>query len=155
MSSASRILTPPVTLVESLQDLHALGDYLVAEYGLPPKYRRIGMVWDHKLDQKNKKDPRAFCYVRDGSFLIYATGALDFVGPECRLGILLHEIGHLWLFETKGAHQEYEVDWWAAQVPESGYHYGSHEYWSPLRGEWVRAEPIELVKKSFVDEVLR
>lgn len=102
-------------------------------------------------DERNRKDPRAFCFVTEKSPTIYATLALDNLDSQTRVGVLLHEIGHLWLGAFGDAQVEVDVDEFCAmKVPESKYHYASCSYLSPWSGHAVLAQNIERVSPEFV-----
>lgn len=138
---------------ESLKDLEMLLNYLVDEHGqLQPLKEAVTLKWAREHDRVNETDPRAFCYVEKGSPIIHCALALEAVNPEVRLGILLHEIGHIRLqeFTEEG---EVTVDEWCSSLEEIGYHYRSGDYWHPVSGEFVTARNVEHVSLDFVNRL--
>jgi hypothetical protein len=140
-------------LVNASRDLEYLLNFLRQEHELPAG---IKLRWDSDYDLANKEDPRAICYVRSDDPAIYCSGAIEALAPEVRMGVLLHEVGHLILEAFCGDDCEVDVDDFCINdVAESGYHYADSEYISPWTQTAVLAKNIEHVSQVFLDEVYR
>lgn len=111
------------------RSLKALTKYLVDDREMPQVFlRSIRVNRSRPLDEDHKDDPRAFCAVEeDVPNIIFCTSAIEAVPENVRIGLLLHEIGHLLLdafdHEIPGG-EEIEVDTWILKhIPEAGYTY--------------------------------
>ena len=133
------------------EDLLALTKYLETK-GYPRSLIRIQVEWSEDADLRNRKDPRGFCHVDPNEWKIYCSRAIEDVSPAVRMGLLLHEIGHLVLDAFDGDESEVDVDAWAmSAIPEAGYHYMPvYEYFNSQIGETVKAKNIEALCASFV-----
>jgi hypothetical protein len=79
----------------------------------------IAIRFDARLDKANKKNSRSFCAVDLGKpHLIYTAKAIEKLPVENRIGILLHELGHIVLDST----DEVAVDQWCYDA-EVGFFY--------------------------------
>jgi hypothetical protein len=133
------------------EDLNRLTAYLVGRYAWPQEFLEIQAHWSTDQDQANAKSPRAFCHVLQGEMKINCARALEDVSPQVRIGVLLHELGHIYLQAFKQPDAEVQVDEFCiAAVPEAGYHYASHKYYYPHSVAPVMAENVEHVSKNFV-----
>lgn len=137
-------------LSRSEQDFQRLVAYLRHKGTLAPVFDKLDLYYDPKHDEANASDPRAFCYVRPDRWFVYCSRALEDVAPRVRIGVLLHEIGHLARNAFKGDKSEVDVDTWVLDnVPEAGYHYADHEYYHMWRQEAVTAKAVEHVSRAF------
>ncbi len=133
-----------------------LCDYLIDHHALAPSFMSLSLEIDPEQDEKNKKDPRAFCYVTPGVLTIFTTLALPALPPEAMMGVMLHEIAHLHLNAFKGDESEVDVDaFCTCEISESGYHYANVEYLSPFHNHTkVIATNLEKVSPMFFRRVI-
>lgn len=136
-------------LEKSKADLHDLMRYLFAEENAPLP---VAVEWSEEEDQRNIRDPRGFCHTERGKNVIYCSRALEDVDREVRLGILFHEIGHIFLQAFQGEESEVDVDTWVmGMVPRGSYHYmRSYQYFNSLAGETVEAYALQTVTNRFM-----
>lgn len=132
-------------------DLRLLSEYLVLEKEMPGFVSALKIEHDPKQDEQNQKDPRAFCYVRpDNLGTIYCAANLEQVLPEVRMGILIHEIGHIVLDAFNGEESEVDVDAWIeSEIPEAGYTYENTGY-TRFEGGWAMGKNVQRVLPEFV-----
>jgi hypothetical protein len=145
----------------SNQNLKNLVEYLIQHNDLSLDFRELEIVYDPDQDALNEKDPRAFCYVVQDDWKIYCTRNLEALPPEARMGILLHEIGHLHLdafgAEEGNDNDEFEADvdaWILGNVPEASYTYEDVEYYA-LIGNLRGAKNLQCVSTQFLRRVER
>ena len=150
-------------MLDTGRDLDALREYVAAKmdlYGnddLAVKVRNITFQHDAKHDKKNRSNPRFFCYVeeyREGEpWIIRCAGNLELAAPPLRIGVLLHEIGHLVLNAFReGQESEVDVDTWVLDsFPESGYTYRDGAYYPEgAPRTLVTAKDVQHVSPEFV-----
>jgi hypothetical protein len=138
-------------LEKASHELELLKDFLRREHELPSG---VKLQWDAEHDLVNRADTRAFCYVRSNDPVIYCSAAIENLLPEARMGVLLHELGHLLLEAFCGDDCEVDVDEFCMnEVPASGYHYADAQYLSPWTNELVTAKNLECVSPAFLEEV--
>lgn len=105
-------------------------------------------------DDMNTKRARSFAYTQKGQTVIYCSAAMECLEPEVRIGILLHECGHI----VANAFDEYaEIsvdDFCVSLVPEARYHYHDVSYVG-LSGRIRTAKAIEVVAHKFVLRLYR
>jgi hypothetical protein len=120
-------------------DLSVICDYL----GLP----RPSLIYSREADQNHLNNPRQFAMVESGKNAIYVSGAIEHVPPDVRMGLLIHELGHI-----HGSLDEVDADAWVLSVaPEAGYHYEAEvTFKSPLYEEPVTAKNIQCVSQQFM-----
>ena len=136
-------------------ELTCLAKWLIEHRELEPMFKHIHFKWAREQDDRNKKDPRSFCYVTSGTLVIYASLALADLPQVNRFGVMLHEIGHLHLRAFNGDESEVDVDEWCTfKVPESGYVYTDAEYLCPWTKSFVIAKNLETVRYGFVSQVM-
>lgn len=100
-----------------------LTDFLVGK-GIKPVVKRIAIYPSPEEDKRNEKNGRCFCHVNNEDWGIYCAAALDDVHESVRWGILLHEIGHLYIPAMDTIDSEVDVDVWIVEsFPELGYKY--------------------------------
>ena len=123
---------------------------VLAAYAVVPG---IKLRWDKDQDERNAEKPRSFCYVRpDDPLTIYCAKTLDNVSTNVRIGILLHEIGHIQLDAFNGDECEVDVDDWVLrEFPESGYTYKDHKYYNELTGKYVIGHSLQHVSRKFLE----
>ena len=140
-------------LTKSETDFQLLSEYLVFERGLPGFVSALEVRHDPQQDRVNKKDARAFCYVRaDDLGVIYCSKSIEAVEPEVRVAILLHEIGHIVLDAFTDDESEVDVDTWVdTEVPEAGYTYKDVTY--ERAGRRVTGKNVQWVTPKFVREI--
>lgn len=138
------------------KSLKMLTKYLVDDREMPPGLLKVKAVHSHLLDYDHLNDPRAFCAVEEGiTNAIFCTDAIEKVPENVRVGLLLHEIGHLLLdafdHEIPGG-EEVEVDAWILKnVPEAGYRYVDYPHvW---RGKERTALNVQTVSDAFLKKV--
>jgi len=139
-------------LDESRNDLALLRAYLRVKKQLDVS---VTLIHDPGHDAVNRRDPRAFCYVdADCPTAIRCASALEALHPPARIGVLLHEIGHIVLDAFDGDEAEIDVDSWCLDfVPEAGYTYMDTSYWRPGKKRPVTAKALEHVSLGFVHAV--
>jgi hypothetical protein len=139
-------------LPKSEKDLQGLLDYLVTEHSLKREILNYRIKHSPEQDHDNELDPRAFCHVMKGDKNIYCSQSLEHVPVYIRLGLLLHELGHMYLGALDGDESEVKVDDWCMfKIPESGYKYlDQFIYWSPILKTTVTANHLEAVSGDFV-----
>jgi hypothetical protein len=140
-------------ITTSNRDFNKLTEYLTDKGVVPLSVTRIRLLQDSELDKANRKNPRFLCAVHPHEWIIRCAMALDRVSSAVRVGVLLHEIGHMVLPAFVGAKSEVEVDEFVVtRVPEAGYYYGDHAYECPVRGS-VLAKNVEHVSDAFLDRI--
>jgi hypothetical protein len=138
-------------LLES--DLKALKRYLLQNHGMD--CRGIRVTHDADCDRAVRKNPRAFAFTIKGSKLIHVSKELEWAGYEARLGVLLHEILHIWLpaFDKDA---EIRVDDFATtELKSLGYHYADLNYFSDWSGKIkkYKAKAVEKVSTKFAGKL--
>ena len=133
-------------------DLTALKRYLYEEHGMSG-LKHLRIQHNVECDRAVHRNPRSFAFTIKGSKLIHVSKELEWAGPEARIGVLLHEILHIWLpaFDDDA---EIEVDEFAtADLKKLGYHYADLEYFSDWSGEpkKYKAKAVEQVSAKFVE----
>ncbi len=110
---------------QTQENLDRLLDYLHRRHQLPMEFiNKIELVHDPEHDKENADDPRAFCYVTEKDFRIFCTKYIEKLPVASRLGILLHEIGHLYTDAFGPDEVEVDVDEWCMEfAPELKYTY--------------------------------
>ena len=99
-------------------------------------------------------NPRFLCAVHSHEWVIRCALAIERVGSQVRVGVLLHEIGHMVLPAFNGAKSEVEVDEFVlSEVPEAGYYYGDHQYFNPQHEGIVLAKNVEHVSENFLRQL--
>lgn len=133
------------------KDFLALLHYLNVECRM-----KLSVVLQHdpEYDLVNTQDPRAFCYVeRDDPTVIHCTKNLEYLDKNSRLGVLMHELGHIVLDAFHGDESEVDVDSWCLEfIPEAGYHYRDTKYQKPTRdGILIKhAKSLQHVSPAFI-----
>jgi hypothetical protein len=118
-------------LSKASHDLNRLLDYLMEVKNLPSdRLYAVAVQHDPGHDRVNKTNPRAFCYVdRAYPSEINCTKAIEFLPPEARVGVLFHELGHIFLDAFHDDASEVDVDAWCLlTVPEANYVYRDTPY---------------------------
>lgn len=105
-----------------------------------------------ECNERNAADPRGFCFATAKSNVIAYADNIEYLPAENRIGILLHELGHIELQAFKGPASEVDVDVWCCDIPGSGYRYANVEYWSPGHGPRT-ANSIQCVSSEFVRRI--
>jgi hypothetical protein len=105
------------------------------------------LVRSREADDNHRRNPRLFAFVVDGSDTINVCAAMETIPADVRIGLLLHELGHL-----RRSMDEVEADEWVLiAAPESGYHYEAEvTFKSPLYKEPVTAKNIQCVSNQFM-----
>jgi len=112
-------------MIKTREDLEALKAYCVMEKGLPRSLASVRADSSAEREDDWMRSPRQFCSVEHGTMIIACAPATDALPGESRVGILLHEIGHvLYPLGSPLDVEEVEVDVWVRNVfPEAGYTY--------------------------------
>ena len=136
-------------LPRTTEDLVALQRFLEKRCGV--LYTDISVKWSQDEDQRNISDPRGFCHTEQGSMIISCSRALEDVDREIRLGVLIHEIGHIVLNAFDGEESEVDVDTWVIDtLPKGSYGYlQDYAYLNSLIEEQVTAHNIQRVTTTF------
>jgi hypothetical protein len=146
-------------LNKTQDSLYAILSYM---WGLPKTKALAKKLYAHGLqvvhseegDDFNKRRARQFCHVFPNSYDIHCSKALENVSERVRIGILLHEIGHIALqaFHDEGDDScEVVVDSWVNETfPEADYKFAHHKYASSA-GRKRTAKSIEHVSAEFAD----
>jgi hypothetical protein len=130
--------------------LQRLTQYLVREHKMMPSLLRMQVRWSPEEDRRNEQDPRGFCHVVNGAWFIYCSQAIEIITPNVRVGLLLHEIGHLYIPAMSSDKSEVDVDEWILnEVAEAGYGY-LPQYRYTRNGKLVEAHNIQTVSTEFV-----
>lgn len=136
-------------------DLEKLVKYLVNEHGMTPELLDLGLERSRTQDKHHDRSPRAFCHVEKDKWTIFCTGAMEEIPGTVRIGVLLHEIGHLVLdaFDSELPDgEEVEVDSWIVlMIPEAGYTYTECEH--TWRGKIVDALNVQTVSEDFLRRI--
>lgn len=112
-----------MSLVNSTLSMSRLTDYLLGK-GIKLVVKRIALEHSPAEDTRNEKNARGFCHVTSEDWIIYCSQALDAVHEAVRWGVLLHEIGHLYIPAMDTIDSEVDVDAWITEsFPELGYKY--------------------------------
>jgi hypothetical protein len=131
--------------------LSRLTQYLVREHKMMPSLLRMRVQWSPEEDRRNAQDPRGFCHVTSGAWFIYCSQQIEAVTPNVRCGLLLHEIGHLYIPAMSSDKSEVDVDEWILnEVPEAGYGYLPEYRYTRAGGGLVTARNIQSVSTEFV-----
>lgn len=113
----------------------------------------LQVVHSKQADLDNSKNPRAFCFVNSGENIIYCSRCIELVSPEVRLGLLLHEAGHIFSHSFGSDKAEVDTDTWILDnFAEAGYTYQDHFYYSPFQHKLVLAHDIEAVSSKFLQK---
>ena len=141
-------------LTKTTTALRLLVEYLVTNKILPTYYRELTIKHERRLDRANEKKARAFCYVQEEDFQIHCAYALENVLPTVRLGILLHEIGHIRLnaFHEEEGDDDFEVDvdsWILKNLPEAEYTYADHTYPALGKSGVRKAKNLQRISGDF------
>jgi hypothetical protein len=144
-----------IALPRAQRDLDALLSYLIGTGKIPPDWAKIQIRHSAEEDERNRDDPRGFCHVSPGSPYIFCSQALENLEPESRIGILLHEIGHMAYSAWNGEAAEVDADRFCVeQVPEADFTYQDCSYRDPWGGaETVNAPALERVSSGFVARI--
>lgn len=132
--------------------LAMLTEYMIIEHGVPEdRLIEIKIRHDRDHDKENRQDPRAFCFVeKDNPTVIHCANAIEDLPEEARVGVLYHEIGHIFLNAFHGDESEVDVDEWCVNfLPMSGYTYKDTCYFSFSTGQRV-AKSLQNVASSFL-----
>jgi hypothetical protein len=150
-----------MTLVRANRDLKCLKAYLATRNVVIPGTVAVSYAaHSSRQDQVNREDSRAFCYVENsGTPAIYCTKAIEWLPPEARIGVLLHEIGHLVLKAFEDDESEVDVDeWCVTNFPEAKYAYADVTYYTlnkwGKKGEPRVANSLQTVSPAFVHLIL-
>ncbi len=138
-------------LLES--DLIALKRYLLQNHGMD--CRGIYVKHDVECDRNIRKSPRAFAFTIKGSKLIHASKVLEWAGVQARIGVLLHEILHIWL-PAMDDDAEIKVDEFAtSDLKKLGYRYVDLNYFSDWSGKMkqYKAKAVEIVSMKFAEKL--
>ena len=112
---------------------------------------QIDTMHEPSLDTDNQSNPRAFCFAMQGSPIIRCSNAIKSLPRRARVGVLLHETGHILLNAFGDDSTEVDVDSWCKfDLSASGYHYENVEYTSPWTGQLVVAKALEVVTGDFL-----
>jgi hypothetical protein len=145
-----------IPLHGTAQDCLALLRYLRSRGVLPREFKFPNMQVAHSTqqDKMNAKKARAFAHVVPGRWTIYCAAVIERLPPEFRMGLLLHEIGHLAIFGFKNLDSEIDVDEWILKsVPEARYKYENVSYFRD--GETQVALNVQRVGSEFYGRVSR
>jgi len=134
-------------------DLRKLLAHLATFDPWPKRYSKIKLVWVKCQDETNLKNPRAFCFTQRGDLSIYCARALNELPVEARVGVLLHELGHIVMDAFDGDECEVTADQFGFDLREAGYGYKDVEYVNPISYELVRANSLETVSPQFVEKL--
>ncbi len=142
-------------LPNTQHDLDGILIYLIAKRGLPPECQAITAKYSQEEDARNLQNPRGFCHTEQGKPEIFCSRALEDTDREVRVGILLHEIGHIMLNAFDGDESEVDVDEWVTQMtPKGAYRYfQDYTYQNSLYGEPVTAHSVQMVTRNFLKEL--
>jgi hypothetical protein len=141
-----------IILPETEQDLTALLIYLLGR-NLVGSYSAVLTVeHSERQDRYNEKSPRAFCHVMPGDKIVYCSRWIESLPGKNRVGLLLHEIGHMEIYGFKNLDDEVDVDEWILKsVPEARYRYETVEY---PAGRVVRvAQNLQTVGEDFYERI--
>ena len=143
-------------LPKAEKSLRALTRYIASKAGLK-NMDRLSIRHSPEADELNSRKPRQFCHVYPRSFKINCTAQIESVSERVRLGLLLHEIGHIvqQAFHDKGDDScEVTVDEWVTyNFPEAGYKFADAKYGSSVDGRLKIAKAIEQVSMRFANIV--
>ena len=85
---------------------------------------------------------------------IYCTQAIEMLPPDARMGILLHEIGHIHLTAFHGDASEVDVDEWILlNVREAKYTYADVRYRAPQSTMQRDAKNLQRVGWNFLETI--
>jgi hypothetical protein len=130
------------------EDLDKILAYTLVEKGTA---LRVKVFCDPDQDDRNQKDPRAFAYVEEGSFIIHAARNIERLPANFRVGILLHEIGHIVIKGFHGPDSEVDVDQWVLDsFPEANYDYEDAAYIDTFTMDRRIASDLQYVGDDFV-----
>lgn len=104
------------------------------------------LLLDVDVAERSIEDPRAFCQVDSENLAIYCAPGLANIPRRNRLGILLHELGHLF-----GSMDEVQADEWVLKTcPQAGLHYSKRiSYYNPFIRKKQTAKNIQCVSRGF------
>ncbi len=146
-----------MTLVRANRDLRCLAEYLATRNIIIPfSLSSLYAVHDSRQDRANREDSRAFCYVENsGAPVVHCTKAIEWLPTEARIGVLMHEIGHLVLKAFEDDDAEVDVDeWCVTNFPEAKYAYADVTYYTlnkwGQKGEVRVAKSLQTVSPAFV-----
>jgi hypothetical protein len=144
-------------LFKAEKSLDALTRYMAAK-STWTNLSQLRVRHSPNADVLNRRRPRQFCHVFPRSLIIHCTSQIENVSEQVRLGLLIHEIGHIvqQAFHDNGDDEcEVTVDEWVTyNFPEAGYKFADHRYRS-WGGRYRTAKAIEHVSKKFTQLVLK
>jgi hypothetical protein len=142
-------------LPRTTEDLHRLTRYLADSGLVHHAVISIDAKWSQEEDKRNIEDPRGFCHTVQDKTIIYCSRALEDVDREVRVGVLIHEIGHIVLGAFDGEESEVDVDAWVSGILKPGtYCYlQTYSYMNSLIEEQVKAMNIQRVTTAFLREL--
>ena len=109
---------------------------------------------DFELDEDNLHNPRNFCSVAPKERVIHCTKYLDEAPRNARVGILLHEIGHVIANAFDGDECEVDADEWViTSIPDAKLHYATVSY--SRAGKKVKAVAVQCVNDRFLEMIDR
>jgi len=112
--------------------------------------KTIRLKHSEDQDDRNAMDTRAFCHVIEGKREIHCTKYLDDLPLEARLGVLLHEIGHIEAEAFVGEECEVDADLWVKEsVPECDLKYTDVRY--KRGGRIALAMNLQTVSRQFAE----
>jgi len=103
--------------------------------------------WSVEVNRRSLEDSRAFCEVHSNNrMVIHCSHGLARLPRKNRLGVLLHELGHVY-----GSIDEVEADTWVVtNCPEAGFKYIPRvSYLHPSLNRKVTARNVQSVADGF------
>lgn len=141
-------------LEQSTSDLDAIVRWMVQAKKIKPWISSIRLKHSSRQDLVNETDPRVFCSVEPNKVFIFCSEALEWVAPRVRVGILMHEIGHIYIDAFRGDECEVDVDAWVLEnFPEAEYGYANHRYYNQELDQDVIAVNVEHVSPQFLERL--
>jgi hypothetical protein len=139
-------------LPRSQEDLGIILKYLMRDKGMPVELGGVSAVWSQDNDNMNLRDPRLFCSTEPGSTVISCSRALEDVPREVRVGVLVHEVGHIMLGAFENSDSEVDVDAWVASTlpPGSYFYLNAVKYTNSLVEDYTEARAVECVTAAFL-----
>ena len=121
---------------------------------LPPEAYPVRIQYEPEHDEQNATDPRAFCYVSKSQWTIFCSRSIEVLEPNHRVGILLHEVYHIFKEAFDGPECEVDVDAAILEAhPDADYQYLDTVYCSPTTGAIETAPDLQWVSDSFLESL--
>jgi hypothetical protein len=135
-------------------DLTGLLLYLLGRNLVGQECASLEAVHSLRQDKFNLKSPRAFCHVMPGDWAIYCSRRIEDLPGRNRVGLLLHEIGHLEIHGFKSLDDEVDVDEWILKsVPEARYQYETVSYLVGDQADPRVAQNLQTVGEDFYERI--